>query len=648
MDIKKAIYLLLLINTPVDSANHDPLDPLDSSSNVPMILTATRLQQSKLEAPLASTIIDKEFIEKSHARTITELFKIVPGFLSGSRDGRSTLVTNIGFADELARNFQVLIDGRSVWSVSVGGVPWHDLGIEIEEIERIEIIRGPNAASFGSNSFLGTINIITKHTDTTPGNYASVKAGSFDYKRVYFRHGGKYENIGYRFSISDMEDNGFEREGESEINDIDGQSNTSIKARFDLRISEQDTIDLDIGRVEGTRNDGNIPESTFDPLREKNLVFNYNKISWNRTWDTDDGLKVTYYNEYHKQTDLFTTGDITVPYLPGSITLDIDATAQWKRESLELEYRKQLTDNFRSVLGIEKRKDSQEGKIYDQIDGWDHNDVDRYFARAEWKPTNRVIINMGLMHEDITVGGSKNSPMLSATYLLDENSSIRTSLTRSYRYPVMYEDHGYTEILNGEVIFLDTTGNLKPSKADAFDIGYFKNDLGGRLQYEFRAFRMELEDLILTTTTDGINDFLNTDDATVYGIQSEVDYRTESKNTRVLGNISLQRADATDNADNVSFSVPKTNFGVTVLHDFYGGYEASIAYHYLSEMSYLNSADLPSYNRLDIGLSKNIKTSGNNDINIRFHALNLLDDHKDVRPDNDLGRLYYLTADLSF
>jgi hypothetical protein len=129
----------------------------------------------------------------------------------------------------------------------------------------------------------------------------------------------------------------------------------------------------------------------------------------------------------------------------------------------------------------------------------------------------------------------------------------------------MYEDHGYTEILNGEVILLDTTGNLKPSKADAFDIGYFKNDLGGRLQYEFRAFRMELEDLILTTTTDGISDFLNTDDASVYGIQSEVDYRTESKNTRVLGNISLQRADATDNADNVSYSVPKTNFGGVIV-----------------------------------------------------------------------------------
>jgi iron complex outermembrane receptor protein len=156
---------LFFIALPVFSAPETaPLTEEQYFSDIPIVLTATRLAQPATEAPAAITVIDREMIKASGAREIADLLRLAPGFVVSHENGYTPIVMYHGLSDEYARRMQVLIDGRSVYAPSGGGVEWTNLPLTVDDIERIEVIRGPNAASYGSNSFLSIINIITLHS----------------------------------------------------------------------------------------------------------------------------------------------------------------------------------------------------------------------------------------------------------------------------------------------------------------------------------------------------------------------------------------------------------------------------------------------------------------------------------------------------
>lgn len=131
--------------------------------DLPIVLSATRLSQPLTEVPVAITVIDREMIEASGARELADVFRLVPGFVVGSVNGHQRMVGYHGLLDAFNRRMQVLVDGRSVYTSTFGGVRWTDLSLALEDIERIEVVRGPNAATYGPNSFLGVISIKTRH-----------------------------------------------------------------------------------------------------------------------------------------------------------------------------------------------------------------------------------------------------------------------------------------------------------------------------------------------------------------------------------------------------------------------------------------------------------------------------------------------------
>ena len=145
-------HVLLILGLPgVVNANGIDRDDL-LSGELPIVLSASRLKQPTREAPLPVTLIDRELIDSLPAQSIAELMRLVPGYIVGSIDRRTTGVTNHGLGGEQARNFQVLIDGRSIYSGILGGVEWENLEIDLDDIERIEAVRAPNAVRFGANA----------------------------------------------------------------------------------------------------------------------------------------------------------------------------------------------------------------------------------------------------------------------------------------------------------------------------------------------------------------------------------------------------------------------------------------------------------------------------------------------------------------
>ena len=123
---------------------------------MPVVLTASRLSQPLSEAPSAMTVIDREMIKASGFRTVPELMQLVPGMYVGYVDGNTPVLSLHNSTDQYSRQMQVLIDGRSVYMPPYGGVNWADLPLLIDDIERIEVVRGPSSASHG------TVNLFPK------------------------------------------------------------------------------------------------------------------------------------------------------------------------------------------------------------------------------------------------------------------------------------------------------------------------------------------------------------------------------------------------------------------------------------------------------------------------------------------------------
>lgn len=139
------------------------LDEL-SETEIPMVLTASRLRTSIVNSPAAVTILDAQLLKNAGVRSIADIFLLVPGMQVGRYAYGDPVVTYNGQAARNNPRIQVLIDGRPTYVPLYGGVPWSELPIILSDIERVEIIRGPNAATFGPNSFSGVISIITYHS----------------------------------------------------------------------------------------------------------------------------------------------------------------------------------------------------------------------------------------------------------------------------------------------------------------------------------------------------------------------------------------------------------------------------------------------------------------------------------------------------
>jgi hypothetical protein len=119
-------------------AQEETTSVADFFEEQPLILTVSRMSKPLLESPARVTVIDWQMIEASGVREPADLFRLVPGFVVGYHSGHAPVVTCHGLGQAFGRRMQVLIDGRSVFIPSFGGVPWSNLPLLIEDIQRVD------------------------------------------------------------------------------------------------------------------------------------------------------------------------------------------------------------------------------------------------------------------------------------------------------------------------------------------------------------------------------------------------------------------------------------------------------------------------------------------------------------------------------
>ena len=166
------------------------------------VVTASARSSSETKSPASLTVITGDEIRMSGAATVPEILRRVPGIDIAEMNPSDTNVSIRGFNRRLANKVLVLVDGRSVYQDFLGGTFWPLIDVNIQDIDRIEVIRGPGSALYGANAFSGVVNIITRTGDEIAGARAVVQAGDHRTFQGAITTGGKTGKLTYKTSFA--------------------------------------------------------------------------------------------------------------------------------------------------------------------------------------------------------------------------------------------------------------------------------------------------------------------------------------------------------------------------------------------------------------------------------------------------------------
>ncbi|MDX1914954.1 MAG: TonB-dependent receptor [Methylophilus sp.] len=675
--VRFLILSLLLFNIAATRAEDSPikiaaLTENDYLDDVPQVLTISRLRQSSSDAPSASTIIDREMIRAAGIIDLPDIFRLVPGFYVGINAGFITntnhTVSYHGFNDAYARRMQVLIDGRTVYEPLYGGVQWSELPITIEDIDRIEITRGPNAASYGANAFLGVINIITREATGSHLNRVSVNYGN-GRKEVFYHYGSKINNLNYRISTGYKEDDGLS-------NRMDFKRTNLINARASYKISDVSNVEFQFGFASGEREEGNLDKDSLLMLpRTKDVYNHFELIKWNNQLSEDNSFYVQGYHALSQVDDDITSASLPLPIFPSIITLANDIT--FERYDIEAQQNININKNLRVIWGGSTRLDL----LYSPF--WIGNNKDnafrlqRMFTQAEWSAHQNLLLNAGFMLEHNDFTGVDFSPRGSANIKLTPNQTIRLGFSQANRTPSYFEEKfrgsvtATTLIPNVSVLYQRyfDSGNLDPEKITSKEIGYlgqFSN-----FSIDAKLYDDEINHLIDSVTdttfvappgyvllTSGgqpvlPKTFINQGNVYMRGFETQMTW-SMTDNTKLIGNyayINITSSDEIDQKNRKDYrqSTPKNIASLLFTHRFNAQWDGSFAAYYTSAANGLGDGDFIKANaRFDARLAKKFMLN-HSDGEVSLNIQNITDEHDNEYADyNTLRRRAVLNVKLDF
>jgi iron complex outermembrane receptor protein len=163
------------------------------------ITSVSRRPESVGRAAAAVTVISREDFRRSGASTLPDILRAVPGLHVARVGARDWAVSVRGFNNQLSNKVLVIVDGRTVYSPIFGGVFWDALAVPLDEVDRIEVIRGPGATLWGANAVNGVINIITRPAAESDGGRIGLSTGTRTPIRGSARYGNTFgEGAAYR------------------------------------------------------------------------------------------------------------------------------------------------------------------------------------------------------------------------------------------------------------------------------------------------------------------------------------------------------------------------------------------------------------------------------------------------------------------
>lgn len=521
----RCVFLFLLGLMAAGSASaRESGDNGGDADSVPLVLTPARLEQPQSEVPASVTVIDRQLIEATGAREIHEVLRLVPGMSVAKADWNIPSVAYHGTHARDIRRMLVQLDGRSLYMPGLARVLWNDIPVAVEDIERIEVTRGPNAASYGANAFSGIINIITRHPRDVSGTRTTVRRGNNGIEDWQFSHAGQSDRGALRFTAERRHDDGYDGDRDERYGDHP-QPDEKVIETFNVRASldkgPRDSLEMLFGGKRGTME---LPkEKSYQefasyqnqPGEKSDRAFL--QFRWQRQVSPDHAFKVQTYvqqsesNQYsdlcmnpfparapavggiffsrelrevYEQTgrDLGATQTILEHSIYGGPQSDPDLSdrantlnssgaglfctqvvldVREQRYDVELQDTLYFGDKVKLVTGINWRHDRAQSDTF--LGGTDENYSQRVFGTLEVQPVEPLLFNLGGFWEKDQLNGEFFSPRAAFIIKPTPGHSLRMVYSESLRTMDIYENRARVNLRARDLsgdYATDTTGLL--------------------------------------------------------------------------------------------------------------------------------------------------------------------------------------------
>ncbi len=652
-------FFLLFNATSLFAADDDEL-----FFEIPVVLSANRLEQPVSDAAVSISVIDRKTIEMSGARNIPEVLRLVPGMqvgYSGNEFGDDPryVVTYHGHSDQYSKQIQVLIDGRSIYDPFFGGINWKSIPININDIERIEVSRGPNMATYGANAFQAAINIITRTAAEDQGSFVQSNIGSNGIADLTYRFGGNNGNLDYRVTASSYNDDGLDSANKVDYND-DKHSN-NIDYRLDYQLDARNTLSYQGGYGENRQQADRNHSAPLPTQRTvENLRF-FQFIKWENIIDSDNTIQLQYYYNLNNKEDNYLSDTIDPGFGLDPFILDINADIKSERHNLEFTHFLYPDENLKLIWGLVAQADFVKSALFLGSEATVTHKEYRGFATVEWNITDNNVINIGGLIEKHNLSDTAFSPRISFIHAFNQQHKVRIGVSQALRSPFIFEtmaDQSYSQELtiNGapapsppfpqslyEQILLGNK-NLENEKIISREIAYFGDFLNSALLFNGRIFYDSLSNYIDTlripspSPPDNVNDdlsdpsslntmlvFDNPIASTTRGIEVELDYHFDTS-LRLIASGALIKINS--NSDAASRSAPQHSYSFLLTKQFNEKYNTSVGYYFVESFKWMDARGTNDYKILDLRFSRNFKSDKSNG-SISLVLKNLLDDYSD-------------------
>ena len=653
MKVKNIAVLLLCLSWHTVRAD-EYASELAYYQQFPVVLSASRLSQPLSHSPNAMTVIDRKMIVASGFRKISDLFRLVPGMYVSYYKGSQPIVAYHGTTDQYARRMQVMIDGRSVYLPPVNTVDWADLPITIDDIERIEVIRGPAAASYGANSTQGVINIITRGAGDVHGGEVTFRRGDKGINDVSARFGRKGETFDYRATLAYTADNGYD-DLSSPPNNIPitqfkavgllNNSHDNNQARlFNYRAnyhpSGTDSFDIQFGfnrDIQGVGFNDKNPNSaqpfstngnTFHDLTARS---DFVQLGWTHFLENSSQLDVRYYHLQENQYEALPVylGGV---YFPGPVIQSLDTG----RDQIQIQHTLPTSESNRLVYGAVLQRDHSSGfsnmppiaLFYNSSFNTEDYQV---FANDEWHINRHFLLNAGGMFERDPFGNENLSPRASLNFHMTPQQTLRAGVSVAYRVPSLAEVY-FPAIQPGALIIpssTPTSPGLLPEQVVSREIGYLGEFLDYETTVDLRLYSDQLSNMIYLNKT--VGKLVNGISAQSHGLEATIK-KSWSENSSLTFNFAHELIASNipillGTTDTWADSIPRNSASAIFSQSLNDGLSFSASYYYQDAMQPFDRGAIdfqPTQRRMDVRIAQSFHDFGGIEGNVALVVQNLL------------------------
>lgn len=510
-----------------------------------MVVTATRTAMTVKETPSTVEIVDSKKLEQTQAKTLHDALKGALGVnVFNDFQGRS----NVSIRGSESRHVLIMVDGKRLGGEAAynSANAWDVDRIRMEDVERVEIIRGPAGALYGSDAMGGVINVITKTPDKTIadinyeyGWYEDGKGAGYK-SNLYLQ--GAEKNYSYKINA------GLNNSRPYDVLNPSDKAPTGSYADYNFYGEEQplsvnvgytfdngNKLGLDFSRLKEKTQQAGAPTRTFmnkpgtsitptTPYQDKiKTIYNDNKrtdyaITYQGSDDKQDWMFRAYksvFDKHYKNQDL---KRMTMRGRPGAWNMDAPKIDTIKRTLSVIEGKDtfNLSDKNKLTAGFEYRKDESEGtrlkKPNTSLSGSSARDAfDKAainymaaYVQDEFRPNDKWLIIPSVRFDHSDQFSNKLTSNLAATYNAADDVRIKAVVGQGYKTPTVNDLYIFWEMYaknpGSDGQFYVGNPDLKPEKSLSYELSVEK-DWGDRSTVHFGLFRNEVKDLIGTYWT---------------------------------------------------------------------------------------------------------------------------------------------------